>query len=141
MENYQDGGQYSARGEAGLTIRREECGRLSGTVFQTPRQPVASKTIFEIVQGSQRSSDLDNDQATARESRDDANHNLFSILFFTTSGPAFSVVQKFEGRTREDGVVHGQDAWAALREKFDGCSPEALRAAHPRDENGEDAVI
>ena len=61
-----------------------------------------SKTIFEIVQGPQRPSDLDNDQATAREGWDDANHNLFSILFFTTPGPAFSVVRKFEGRTREE---------------------------------------
>ena len=91
-----------------------------------------SKPIFEIiVQGSQRLSDLDNDQAIAREGWDDANHNLFSILFFTTtSGPVFSVVRKFEGRTREDGIEHGQDAWIALREKFDGCSREALRAAH-----------
>ena len=46
-----------------------------------------SKRIFEIVQGSQRPSDLDNDQATVREDCDDANRNLFSILFFTTSGP------------------------------------------------------
>ena len=38
-----------------------------------------SKPIFGIVQGSQRSSDLDNDQVTAREGRDDANHNLSSI--------------------------------------------------------------
>ena len=67
---------------------------------------------------------------TAREGWDDANHNLFSILYFTTFGPAFSVVRRFEGKTRESGVVHGQDAWAALREKFDGCSREALRAAH-----------
>ena len=67
---------------------------------------------------------------TARESWDDANHHLFSILFFTTSGPAFSVVLRFEGKTREDGVGHGQDVWGALREKFDGCSREALRAAH-----------
>ena len=89
-----------------------------------------SKPIFEIVQGSQRPSDLDNDQATAREGWDDANHNLFSILFFTTSGPAFSVVRRFEGKTREDGVGHGQAAWAALREKFNGCSREALQAAH-----------
>ena len=87
-----------------------------------------SKPIFEIVQGSQRPSDLDNDQATAREGWDYANHNLYSILFFTTSGPAFSVVRRFEGRIREDGVGHGQDA--ALREKFDGCSRKALRAAH-----------
>ena len=62
-----------------------------------------SKPIFEIVQGSQWPSSLDNDQVTARESWDDTNHNLFSILFFMTSGPAFSVVRRFEGKTREDG--------------------------------------
>ena len=89
-----------------------------------------SKPIFEIVQGSQRPSGLDNDQVIARASWDDANHNLFSIPFFMTSGPAFSVVQRFEGKTREDGVGHRQDAWEALREKFDGCSREALRATH-----------
>ena len=54
-----------------------------------------SKPIFEIVQGSQRPSGLDNNQVTAREGWDYANHNLFSILFFTTSGPAFSVVRRF----------------------------------------------
>ena len=74
-----------------------------------------SKPIFEIVQGSQRQSGLDNDQVTAREGWDDANHNLFSILYFTTSGPAFFVVRRFEGKTREGGVGHGQDAWATLR--------------------------
>ena len=100
-------------------------------VFQAPHQPsLYSKPIFEIAQGSQRPSGLDNDQVTAREGWDDANHNLFSILFFTTSGPAFSVVRRFEVKTREDGVGHGQDAWAALREKFDGCSREALRVVH-----------
>ena len=89
-----------------------------------------SKPIFEIVQGSQRPSGLDNDQVTAREGWNDANHNLFSILYFTISDPAFSVVRRFEGNTREDGVGNGKDAWGALREKFDGCSREALRAAH-----------
>ena len=34
-----------------------------------------SNPIFEIVQGSQRPSGLDNDQVTARESWDDANYN------------------------------------------------------------------
>ena len=67
---------------------------------------------------------------TAREGWNDANHSLFSIVCFTTSGPVFSVVGRFEGKTRDDGVGHGQDAWAALRETFDGCSREALRAAH-----------
>ena len=89
-----------------------------------------SKPIFETVQGSQRPSGLDNDHVTAREGWDDANHNLFRILYFTTSGPAFSVMRRFEGKTREDGVGHGQDAWVALREKFDGCSREALQAAN-----------
>ena len=89
-----------------------------------------SKPIFELVQGQQRPLGLDNNQVTARESWDDANHNLFSILYFTTSGPAFSSVRRFEGKTREDGVGRGYDAWAALCEKFDGCSREALRVAH-----------
>ena len=89
-----------------------------------------SKPIFEIIQVSQRPSGLENDRVTAREGWDDENHNLFSILYFTTSGPAFSVVGRFEGKAREDGVGHGQDAWAALRSKFDDCSHEALRAAH-----------
>ena len=46
-----------------------------------------------------------------------------------TSGPAFSVVRRFGGKTREDRVGHGQDAWAALREMFDSCSRKVLRAA------------
>ena len=89
-----------------------------------------SKPIFEIVQESQRPSDLDNNEVTASEGWDNANHILFSILYFTTSGPAFSVVRRFERKRREDGVGHGQDAWAALCEKFDGCSRKALRVAH-----------
>ena len=88
-----------------------------------------SKPIFKFAQESQRPSGLDNDQVTACESWDDANHHLFSILFFTTSGPVFSVVRRFEGKTREDGVGHGQGAWRAVREKFDGFSRKALRAA------------
>ena len=75
---------------------------------------------------------------TAREGWDNANHNLFSILYFMTSGPAFSVVRRFEEKTRANGIWRGQDAWAALRETFDGCSHEALRAAHR--ENGENMV-
>ena len=38
------------------------------------------KFIFEIVQGSQRPSDLDNDQATTRKDGNDVNHNLYTIL-------------------------------------------------------------
>ena len=85
-----------------------------------------SKLVFEIVQGSERPSDLDNDQAIACEGWDDANHNFYSIFYFTTFGPAFSVVRRFKGKSRDDGVGHGQDAWAALRENFYGCSRKAL---------------
>ena len=89
-----------------------------------------SKPIFEIVQGAQRPSGLDNAQVTAREGWNDANHNLFGILYFTASGPAFSVVRRFGGKTRENKVGHGQYAWGALSEKVECCSREALRAAH-----------
>ena len=34
-----------------------------------------------------------------------------------------------KGNTQNDGEGHGQDAWAAVREKFDGCSCETLQAA------------
>ena len=43
-------------------------------------------------------------------------------------------MRRFEGKTREDRVGHGQDARAALRETFDGGSREALRAAHRESE-------
>ena len=51
--------------------------------------PFYSKPIFKIVQGSQRPSYFDNNQATAREDWDDGNDNLYSILYFTTSGQLF----------------------------------------------------
>ena len=89
-----------------------------------------SKPIFGVVQRLQRPSDLDHDQATTREGWDDDNHNLFSILYFTTSGPTFYVVRRFERKTREDGVGHRKDVWAPLREKFDGCLRETLPAAY-----------
>ena len=126
----QDGGQRSARGEAGLKFDGKSADFLEWSSKLRASLSLYSKPIFEIVQESQRPSGLENDQVTAREGWDDANYNLFSILYFTTSGPAFSAVRRFEGKTREDGVGHGQDAWAALRDRFDGCSREALRAAH-----------
>ena len=48
----------------------------------------------------------------------------------STSGPDFSVVRRFGGKRRDEGVGHGQDAGTASREKFYDCSREALRAAH-----------
>ena len=40
VKNYQDEGQRSTRGEAGLNIRRKDRGRVSGMAFQAPRQSV-----------------------------------------------------------------------------------------------------
>ena len=52
------------------------------------------------------------------------------VLFYTTSGSAFSVVRRFKGKRSQDGPGHGQQPWAAQCEKNDGCSREALRAEH-----------
>ena len=54
------------------------------------------------------------------------------MLFFTTKGAACSVVRRFAGKTLDEGSGHGQRAWAALRERFDGSSREALRAEHAK---------
>ena len=89
-----------------------------------------NKLIFKIVQGSQRPSELDNNQVSTCEIWDYANHNCTAFFYFTTSGPARSVVRRFEVKTRENRVGHGQDAWATLRETFNGYSREAFRAAH-----------
>ena len=86
--------------------------------------------IYNVLQGEQRPSNEDPDGATARVTWDIANQNLFGVLFFATTGSAFSVVRRFEGKRLQDGPGHGQQAWAALCEKFDGCSREALRAEH-----------
>ena len=98
--------------------------------FASACRSTASKSL-KSYKGHSGPSDLkNNDKATARKGWGNINHNFYSILYFTTSGPAFSAVWRFEGKIREDGVGHGQDARAALREKFDGCSREALRAAY-----------
>ena len=89
-----------------------------------------NRKIYNVLQGEQRPSNEDPDGATARVTWDIANQNLFGVLFFATTGSAFSVVRRFEGKRPQDGPGHGQQAWAALCEKFDGCSREALRAEH-----------
>ena len=89
-----------------------------------------NRKIYNVLQGEQRPSNEDPDGATARVTWDIANQNLFGVLFFATTGSAFSVVRRFEGKRPQDGPGHGQQAWAALCEKFYGCSREALRAEH-----------
>ena len=71
-------------------------------------------------------------RGTTRATWDAANHDLYSALFFTTAGSAFSVVRRFQGETPAEGAGHGQQAWAVLREKFDGCSRAVIRAEYIR---------
>ena len=86
------------------------------------------------MQGQERPSVTDDSQATAPAAWDAANQDLFSILLFLTGGSAF-VVRRFEGTKVEDEAGHGQQAWAALPEKFKGSSREAIRAEHAKMNN------
>ena len=58
-----------------------------------------NRKIYNVLQGEQRPSNEDPDGATARVTWDIANQNLFGVLFFATTGSAFSVVHRFEGRS------------------------------------------
>ena len=95
---------------------------------------IYNRGIFNILQGQERPSEAEDSQATARAAWDAVNQDLFGILLFLTGGSA-SVVRKFEGTTPDDGAGHGQQAWAALREKFKGSSREAIRAEHSKMNN------
>ena len=96
---------------------------------------IYSRTIFVILPGQERPSETDDSQATARAAWDASFQGLFSILFFSTGGSAFFAVRRFEGTTLEDGAGLGQQAWAALRERFKGSSRGALRAEHSKVNN------
>ena len=89
------------------------------------------KTTLNALQGQQRPSEFDADQEITRAVWDAANQGQY-VLFFTTAGSAFSVVWRFQGKTLAEGTGHGQQAWAALCEKFDGCSRAAIRSEHIR---------
>ena len=54
---------------------------------------VYSKIISNVLQGQERSSEVDADQYTTRETWDAANKDLNSVLFFTIAGSACSVVR------------------------------------------------
>ena len=45
---------------------------------------------------------------------------------------ANNTIQKFEGKRPEDGAGHGQAAWKALTEKYNGHTKEAGRACHEK---------
>ena len=86
--------------------------------------------MFNVLQGQERPSEFEADQETARATRDAANQDLHSVLFFTTVSSAFSVKWNFQGKTPAEGAGHEKQAWAALHEKFDGCSRAAIRVEH-----------
>ena len=56
---------------------------------------VYNKIIFNVLQGQERPSEYDADQATTRATWEAANQDLYSVPFFTTAGSAFSVVRRF----------------------------------------------
>ena len=53
-------------------------------------------------------------------------------IYSSTGGSAFFVMRNFEGNAIEGEAGHGQQAWAALREKFKGSSREAIRTEHSK---------
>ena len=69
---------------------------------------VCNKTTFNVLQGQERPSEFDADQEITRTTWDATNQNLYSMLFLTTAGSAFSVVRRFQGKTPVEGVGYGQ---------------------------------
>ena len=96
---------------------------------------IYNRAIINILQGQKRPSETGDSQATARAAWDVANQDLFSMLLFSTGDSAFYVVRRFEGTTVKDRAGHGQQTWAALREKFKGGLGKAIRAEHSKMNN------
>ena len=91
--------------------------------------------IFNIPQGQERTPEADDSQATGRAVWGADKEDLFKILLLSTGGSAFFVVRRFEDTTIKDRARHGQQAWAALREKFKGSWCESIRAEHSKMNN------
>ena len=100
-------------------------------MFQAPRQPIALQQVnlwhstkaAVAVRIEQRSGDRSQGLGCCKL-------KFMQHIYFTTSGPDFSVVRRFEGKTQEEGVGHGHDSWVVLHDKFDGFSRETVRAAY-----------
>ena len=90
---------------------------------------VYNKTIFNVLQWQERPSKFDADQEITRATWNTANQD---VLFFTPAGSVFFVARRFQDQTPAEGAGHGQQAWTALREKFEGCLRAAIRAEHIR---------
>ncbi|CAN0584727.1 unnamed protein product, partial [Ectocarpus sp. 12 AP-2014] len=58
------------------------------------------------------------------------NWDLFSILFFATTGSANTVVRQHEGKKQGEGFGNGTAAWLVLAEKYDSHTKEPRRACY-----------
>ena len=91
---------------------------------------IYDKAAFGVQQGAPVPFAARDTDGSKLEAWNTANKDLYNVLFFTTKGAVCSVVRRFcrfAGKTLDEGSEHGHRAWADLREKFDGCSKEALR--------------
>ena len=89
---------------------------------------IYDKAAFRVLQGASVTSAVTDTDGSKLAAWNTANEDLCSVLLFTTKGAACSIVCRFASKTLDEGSGRGQRAWAALRERFDGCSREALRA-------------
>ena len=85
--------------------------------------------IYNIIQGQE----MPNPTSGGNLENWRRNHvNLYSVLFLSTSGGANTVVRRFEGKTPEDGLGHGQESWLALEEKYDAISNAGRQELYER---------
>ena len=97
-----------------------------------------SKPVFEVFQGAEQPSstvqdgDIERVDITLEWTWKQANQDLWSVLFLTTSGSANNVVKRFEGKQPEDGIGNGQAALEALRGKYNSHTKGARRACHEK---------
>ena len=89
----------------------------------------------EQLHGEQRPLVTNSSQTTAHAAWDAANQDTFTVQIFSMDGSAFFVVWRFEGTTLEDGAGHGREAWAAMRETFNGSSSKAIHAERAKMNN------
>ena len=93
---------------------------------------IYDKAAFRVLQGAPVPSAATDTDGSKLAAWNTANEDLYNVLFLTTKGAACSAVRRFAGKTFNKDPGHGQCAWAALREKLDVCSREALRAEHEK---------
>ena len=88
------------------------------------------KVTFRVLQGVPVPSAATDTDGSKLATWNTANEDLYNVLLCTTKGAACSVIRRFAGNTLNEGSEREQRPWAALRERFDGCSTETLRVEH-----------